>query len=185
MARVPELKREQLSEHQFRLATELGKSRGGGLETSGPWGLLLRNAELCERGGKFGTMLRDATSVPKRLSEIAIVLTARTYTADFEWYAHAPQARLAGVAESVLEAIRRNQRPVFEHEDEAAVYDYVSELHVKKRVSDATYRRLVTHLGETGAIELTAITGFYTSIAMLIVAFEVDLPQGMERQFSD
>ena len=185
MARVPELKREELSEHQLRLATELGATRSGGLETSGPYGLLLRNAELCERGGKFGSMLRNGTSVPQRLSEIAIVLTARTYTADFEWYAHAPEARHAGVSDAVLEAIRCNQRPAFEHEDEAAVYDYVSELHLNKRVADATYRRLVTHLGETGAIELTAITGFYTTIAMLIVAFEVDLPKGMGRQFTD
>lgn len=185
MARVPELTREELSEHQFRLATELGATRSGGLETSGPYGLLLRNAELCERGGKFGSMLRNGTSVPLRLSEIAIVLTARTYRAEFEWYAHAPEARHAGVSDAVLEAIRRDQRPVFERDDEAAVYDYVRELHLNKRVSDATYRRLVDHLGETGAIELTAITGFYTTIAMLIVAFEVDLPKGMSRQFTD
>ena len=93
--------------------------------------------------------------------------------------------RHAGVSDAVLEAIRCNRRPAFEHEDEAAVYDYVRELHTNKRVGEATYRRLVDHLGETGAIELTAITGFYTTIAMLIVAFEVDLPKGMGRQFTD
>ena len=185
MARVPELTPEQLSEHQLRLATELGASRGGGLATGGPWGLLLRNAELCERAGRLGTMLRDGTSVPKRLSEIAIVLTARFYTADFEWCAHAPQARRAGISEQVLEAIRQKKRPVFENEDEEAVYDYVIELHAGKRVRDSTYRRLASHLGTQGAIELTAITGFYSTVAMLIVSFEVDLPGGMARPFAE
>lgn len=184
MARVEELSPEQLTERQRGLATELGASRGGGLATGGPWGLLLRNAELCERAGRFGTMLRDGTSVPKRLSEIAIAVTARYWTADFEWYAHAPQALRAGVSGQVIEAIRERSRPLFEHQDEEAVYDFVTELYEKKQVSAATYRALVGHIGATGAIELTAIAGFYSTVAMLLVAFEVDLPQGVARPFA-
>ena len=184
MARVPELRPEQLTEHQRELAAELGSSRGGGVETGGPWGLLLRNVELCERAGRFGTMLRDSTSVPKRLSEIAIAVTARYWTADFEWYAHAPKALLAGVSGQVIEAIRERQRPLFEHKDEEAVYDFVTELYEKKLVSAPTYRALVEHIGATGAIELTAIAGFYSTVAMLIVAFEVELPRGVARPFA-
>lgn len=184
MARVEELKPEQLTERQRELATELGASRGGGLATGGPWGLLLRNAELCERAARFGTMLRDGTSVPKRLSEIAIAVTARHWSADFEWYAHAPQALRAGVPGQVIEAIRERRRPLFEHRDEEAVYDFVTELYEKKQVSAATYRALVDHIGATGAIELAAIAGFYSMVAMLLVAFEVDLPQGVARPFA-
>ncbi|MSQ71517.1 MAG: carboxymuconolactone decarboxylase family protein [Betaproteobacteria bacterium] len=184
MARIPELKPEQLSDAQRKLAEGLGVTRGGGLSTNGPWGLLLRNPELCERAGHFGTMLRDATSVPKRLSEIAIAVSARYWSADFEWWAHAPQALRAGVSAEVLESIRRRQRPVFDRKDEEAAYDFVTELQEKKRVGDAVYQRLVEHLGAQGAIELTTITGFYSTIAMLLIAFEVDMPAGVERAFA-
>ena len=67
MPRIPPLKPEELSERQLKLATEIGSIRGARLAVIGPWGLLLRNPELCERGAAFGTMLRDATSVPTRL----------------------------------------------------------------------------------------------------------------------
>ena len=178
MARIPELKPQELSPKQYELAASLGRTRGGALSTNGPWGLLLRNAELCEAGGKFGTLLRDGTSVPKNLSELAILVTARLWTANFEWYAHAPQALNAGVSPDVVEAIRLRRRPAFTRRDEEAVYDYVEELYATRRVSDATYRRLLEHLDPQAAIELTTIAGFYTTIAMLLVAFEVDLPPG-------
>ncbi len=176
MARIPELTPEELSPHQYRLAKELGASRGGALSTNGPWGLLLRNAELCERAGHFGTMLRDATSVHKRVSETAILVTARFWNAEFEWWAHASQALGAGVPPAVVDAIRRGVRPVFEKKDEEAAYNYATELHEKKRVSHSTYQALVDQIGPHGAIELTAITGFYTTIAMLLVAFQIDAP---------
>ena len=176
MARLPELTPEELSPHQYRLAKELGASRGGALSTNGPWGLLLRNAELCERAGHFGTMLRDATSVHKRVSETAILVTARFWNAEFEWWAHAPQALGAGVSPEVVDAIRRGVKPVFAKKDEEAAYDYATELHRDKRVSEATYKALVGQIGPQGAIELTAITGIYTTIAKLLVAFEIDAP---------
>jgi 4-carboxymuconolactone decarboxylase len=180
MARVPKLKFEQLSERQRKLATEIGATRGGGPSLGGPWGLLLRNEELCERAGRFGTMLRDGTSVPKRLSELAIAISARLWTAQFEWMAHAPQALKAGVAQEVIDAIRDHRRPTFERRDEQAAYDFITELYENKRVSEKTYQALVAHIGVEAAIELTAIAGFYSTVAMLIVAFEVDLPQGVK-----
>ena len=180
MARVPTLKPEQLTERQRKLASELGASRGGGLATNGPWGLLLRNEELCDRAGKLGTMLRDATSVPKRLSELAIAVVARHWTAQFEWMAHSPQALKAGVSPEVIEAIRQRKRPSFERKDEEVVYDYVTELLEKKKVSDKTYQALKAHLTDEQAIEVTAVAGFYATVAMLIVAFDVDLPQGVQ-----
>jgi 4-carboxymuconolactone decarboxylase len=179
MARVPQLKPEQLSERQRKLAAELGSTRGGGLAINGPWGLLLRNEELCERAGRFGTMLRDGTSLPKRLSELAIAVTARFWTAQFEWNAHAPQALRAGVSPEVIEAIKQRRRPKFDKKDEEAVYDYVTELYEKKKVSDKTYKTLMAHVSPEAAIEITAVAGFYATVAMLIVAFEVDLPQGV------
>ena len=185
MPRIPPLKPEELSERQLKLATEIGSIRGARLAVIGPWGLLLRNPELCERGAAFGTLLRDGTSVPKRLSELAIAITARYWTAQFEWNAHAPLAVRAGVSQDVIDAIRARRRPRFALRDEEAVYDYLTELYEQKRVHENTYRALVAEIGPQAAIELTAIAGFYSAIAMLIVAFEVDLPQGAVPQLPE
>ena len=185
MARIRKLDVAELSEHQLRLANEIGGTRGGGPAVNGPWGLLLRNPQLCERGAAFGTMLRDATSVPKRLSELAIAMVARYWTAQFEWHAHAPQALRAGVAKEVIEAIRDRRRPLFEKKDEEAVYDYFTELLETRKVSEPTYKALVAQVSQEAAIEITAIAGFYAMVAMLIVAFEADLPEGVKPQLSE
>ncbi len=182
MARVRKLEVTELSEHQLRLAKEIGGTRGGAPAVNGPWGLLLRNPELCERGAAFGTMLRDATSVPKRLSELAIAMVARHWTAQFEWYAHAPQAIKAGVSKEVIEAIRDRRHPAFEKKDEEAVYEYFTELLDARKVSDKTYKALLAQVSQEAAIELTTIAGFYATVAMLIVAFEADLPEGEKPQ---
>ena len=179
MARVPQLKFEDLSEKQKQLATSIGAIRGGTPTTGGPWGLLLRNPELCDRAQAFGTMLRDHTSVPKRLSELAIALSARHWTAQFEWNAHAHQGLTAGLDPEVVEAIKHRRRPTKMKADETAVYDFVTELYEKKKVSDATYKALTDAIGTNAAIELTAIAGFYSTVAMLIVAHHVPLPAGI------
>lgn len=185
MARIPQLDVKQLSEHQLRLANEIGGTRGGGPAVNGPWGLLLRNPELCEKGAAFGTMLRDGTSLPKRLSEIAIAVVARHWTAQFEWYAHAPQALRAGVSKEVIEAIRDRRQPVFDKKDEEAVYNFLMELLATHRVSDATYRALREQVTAEQAIEFTTVAGFYATVAMLLVAFECDLPPGEKPQLPE
>jgi 4-carboxymuconolactone decarboxylase len=179
MARAPALKFEELDERQRNLATEIGAIRGGAPVTGGPWGLLLRNPELCDRAQRFGTMLRDHTSVPKRLSELAIALSARHWTAQFEWNAHAHQGVTAGLDPEVIESIKLRKRPTKMKADEAAAYNFISELYERKRVSDATYKALTDAIGTNAAIELTAIAGFYSTVAMLIVAHEVPLPAGV------
>lgn len=179
MARVPELKPQELSEQQMHLAKQIGAPRGGTLAVNGPWGLLLRNPLLCEKAAALGTMLRDGTSVPKRLSELAIAMVARHWTAQFEWWAHAPQGLKAGLSNDALEAIRQRKTPVFNQADEAAVYAYINELLEHKKVRDKTYRALHDQIGTNGIIELTAITGFYALVAMLIVGLEVPLGEGI------
>jgi 4-carboxymuconolactone decarboxylase len=178
--RVPNLEIEELSELQQKIASQLGETRGsGGPRVAGPWGALLRSPEVCEKAAALGTMLRDGTSLPARLSELAIALAARHWTAQWEWRSHAPKGLKAGLSADVLEAIRERRRPQFVKRDEQAVYDYVRELLENKRVSDRTYQALVEQIGDNGAIELTAVTGFYCLVAMLIVGLDISLPQGV------
>jgi 4-carboxymuconolactone decarboxylase len=181
MSRIPPLAVDELTELQRRIAVELGGTRGdGGPRIAGPWGALLRSPEVCERAAAFGTMLRDGTSLPARLSELAIALTARHWTAQWEWRSHAPKGLKAGLSPDVLEAIRLRQRPRFTRRDEEAVYDFVTELLENKRVTDATYQALVGEIDSKGAIELTAVAGFYSLVAMLIVGLDIAVPEGVE-----
>jgi 4-carboxymuconolactone decarboxylase len=180
MQRVPELKVEELSEQQKRIASALGATRGNRIATRGPWGILLRNPELCERAAQLGGMLRDETSLPKRLSEVAILLCARHWTAQYEWRAHEPQALKAGLSMDMIDAIRHRRRPRFTATDQEAVYEYVVALLEHKRVPDKTYDALAAEIGAEAVIELTAIVGFYSLVAMIIVAFEIPLPEGFE-----
>lgn len=178
--RIPNLRVEELSGLQLRVASQLGETRGsGGPRVAGPWGALLRSPEVCEKAAELGTMLRDATSLPTRLSELAIAIVARHWSAQWEWRSHAPKGLKAGLAAEVLEAVRVRRRPEFAQRDEEAVYGYVSELLERKRVGDATYRAVVAAIGEQGAIELTAVAGFYSLVAMLIVGLDISLPEGV------
>jgi 4-carboxymuconolactone decarboxylase len=180
MPRIPPLDADALTELQRRIAVELGATRGdGGPRIAGPWGALLRSPHVCEHAAALGTMLRDNTSLPARLSELAIAVCARHWTAQWEWRSHAPKALKAGLSPDVLEAIRLRQRPRFTHRDEAAVYDFVTELLDNKRVTDATYQALVREIDTNGAIELTAVAGFYSLVAMLIVGLDISLPEGV------
>ena len=181
MTRIPALKVEELSGLQMKIAEDLGTTRGsGGPRTSGPWGVLLRSPGLCERAAALGTHLRDGTSLPTRISELAIAMAARHWSAQWEWRSHAPKGLKAGLSAGVLEAIRQRQRPQFDRRDEEATYDYVIELLEKKNVSDETYQSLVAELGVNGAIELTVVAGFYCLVAMVIVGLDISLPEGVE-----
>ena len=180
MPRVPSLKLEDLTPLQLRIAEELGTTRGsGGPRISGPWGVLLRSPEVCGRAAALGTLLRDGTSLPTRISELAIAMSARHWSAQWEWRSHAPKGLKAGLRPEVLEAIRLRERPSFTQRDEEATYDYVSELLEKKCVSDRAYQALVDALGVNGAIELTVVAGFYCLVAMLIQGLDIALPEGV------
>lgn len=176
MARVPDLKPEELSDLQRAVAAEIAAGRGGVVR--GPFALWLRNAELAQQASRFGALLRLGTSVPRRLSELAILVTARHWTAQYEWYAHEDAAREAGVADDVIEAIRHRRAPAFKADDEAAVHAICTELYETKAVSAATYERAKAALGQQMLIELVTIASFYSMVAMVLVTFEAPLPEG-------
>src|ERR1700746_2166234 len=123
----------------------------------GPFQLLIRAPEICEPAAQLGEHLRWGTSLPDRLSELAIIATARFWRAQYEWYAHAPLAEKAGVPPAAIEAIRRGETPSLAQKDEAIVHRVCAELFTTQRLSDASFDEARSILGETGLVEVIAI----------------------------
>ena len=174
MARLP--MPETLTERQQEVLDAIAAGPRGGAR--GPFAALLRSPELCERAQLLGAFCRFGTSLGPRLSEIAILVTAREWTAQYEWYAHARLAREAGVGEEVIGAIRARRRPEGMAADEAAVHDLATELYATKRVSDATYERAVSALGEKGVVETIGVMGYYCLVSIALNVSGVELPEG-------
>jgi 4-carboxymuconolactone decarboxylase len=176
MARIPDLSPEDMTERQRKLAHDIAATRHGVLR--GPFAIWIRNPDLVERANAVGNFLREGTSVPRRLSELAILVTARHWTAQYEWFAHEQQALDAGVPQTVVEAIKARKRPSFADDKDRIVYALTTELYENKRVSDATYSAAEAALGRDMVIELVTIATFYAMIAMVLVTFEAPVPGG-------
>jgi 4-carboxymuconolactone decarboxylase len=146
----------------------------------GPFSKLLVNPAVADCAQAMGATLRFSGTLPDNLRELAILVTARHWTAQYEWYAHAPIARKGGLADSIINAIAQRRRPSFTDPNEAAVYEFCNELHEKRDVSDETYNWAEEQLGESGVAELIGLCGFYTLISMTLNVGQVDLPEGEE-----
>ncbi|MBI4185062.1 MAG: carboxymuconolactone decarboxylase family protein [Proteobacteria bacterium] len=176
MSRVPPVKPEELTPEQRRVYDAIaGGPRG---RVRGPFTVLLHSPELADRVQALGEFVRFRSSLPARLSELAILATARAWTCQYEWLAHAPIAEKAGVAATTVAAIREGRRPDFASGDEAAVYDYAVALHRGRAVNASTYDAALRALGAPGLVELTALIGYYALLAMTLNAHQVPLPEG-------
>ncbi len=180
--RIPDWKPEELTPAQRKVHDAIVAGPRG--RVVGPLRVWLMSPELAERAQELGAFCRYGTSLPPRLSELAILVTGAFWQAGFEWHAHAPIALAAGIAADAIEAIRLGRAPKFAREDEQAVYQFSRELWNKRRVSDAAYRRLAGLLGANTVVELVAILGYYGLISMTINAFEVPLPEGADQPFT-
>ncbi|MEZ5785287.1 MAG: carboxymuconolactone decarboxylase family protein [Xanthobacteraceae bacterium] len=147
-------------------------------QVQGPLAVWLHRPELADRAQALGRYCRYHTVLPPRLSELAILTIARIWGSEFEWWTHKPIALKAGVSEAVVEAIRTNQHPLFEKEDEAVVSAFTRAVHLERRVSDELYARAVDILGEDAVVDLVGILGYYALISITINVFDVDLPEG-------
>ena len=174
--RFPQLAPAQLDAEQQRVAAEILKVSSGGL--GGPYNFLLRSPVLADRVLKLADYLRFNTSVPRRLNEMAILIQARLWTAQYEWWAHHPLALKAGLAPAIAEALKAGRRPDGMQPDEAAVYDFCVELSKRQAVSDATFERARTLLGEQQVVDLVALTGFYAQVSMILNVAEAGIPGG-------
>jgi 4-carboxymuconolactone decarboxylase len=127
---------------------------------------------------RLGEYLRYRNALGPRLTELAILVTARAWTQHFEWALHVGLAEERGLPRAIIDAIAQGRRPARMARDEAAVHDFLRELHATQSVGDAAYARAVAVLGERGVVELTALAGYYTTLAMILNVARTPLPPG-------
>jgi 4-carboxymuconolactone decarboxylase len=182
MSRLPDLRYEDMTAEQQRVHDEIAAGPRGKVE--GPLKVWLHAPKLATHAQKLGAHARFHSSLPPPLSELAILVTAATWQADFEWYAHARLAREAGIADAVIEAIRKGEKPSLADAKARAVYAVSRELHRRRSVSDETYALAEAALGRAALVDLVGILGYYTLVSMTLNAFRVPTPDG-SRPFED
>jgi 4-carboxymuconolactone decarboxylase len=142
----------------------------------GPFVPLLRSPELMGHVQRLGEYLRYRSAIGTRLSELAILVTAREWGQQVEWAIHAPIAKAAGIPADVIDAIAGYRRPPAMLIDEAVVYEFCLELHRDKRVSDRVYADALALFGEQGVVDLMGINGYYTLLAMVMNVAQTAVP---------
>ena len=177
MARIAPIPPERMTDAQRRLAEKVMAQRGVD-RVRGPFSVLLHAPEIGERVADFVDHFLSDTRVPHNLKELAILCMARRYTAQYEWFVHVGRARKAGVDDTAIEALRQGRRPDFTDADEALVYEMVEEIVEHRRLGDDAYARAVAALGEEPVVELIALIGFYHCISVLLVSYQVEVPEG-------
>jgi 4-carboxymuconolactone decarboxylase len=145
----------------------------------GPFNAWMRSPEFGLKIQAVGEQIRFKSSIPKHLNEFAILITAREWTSQYEWYAHHALAMKAGLDPKIAEELAAGKRPSNMKEDEAAVYDFCTQLHRTKKVDDATFKRAKTLFGEQGVIDLIGVSGYYTAVSMTLNVAEVPVPGGV------
>ena len=181
--RLPKLEPAQLNAEQRALYDKITSGPRGGLR--GPYLALLHTPRLGHDFEALLRFLRYECSVHERLRELCILVVARRWKAQYEWFAHAPLARRAGIDPEVIEAIRTGSTPHFAQDDERTVYGFVQELVTTGFASDARYREAHRLLGDTGVVELVALVGEYAAVALILNTFQIDVPEGAERPIAD
>jgi 4-carboxymuconolactone decarboxylase len=181
MPRIPLPTPDAMDADQRRVYDRIISGRRGKIQ--GPLRAALYNADLAERWQALGELLRYNTSLTPRQSELAILVTGRACESPFEWYAHRLEAEKAGIEADIIEAILAKSDIDELSADDAVVVRYASELNRCNSVSDATYTDALSRLGARAIVELTALVGYYTMVAMTLNAHEIPLPEGVQPAF--
>lgn len=174
--RLPPLDPQNLSPRQAEIFEAIASGPRGGVR--GPLAVWLHRPELAATAQALGAYCRYGSSLPPILSELAILVTARIWSSEYEWAAHKPFALEAGLAPTTIDAIRDRERPEFSDPRQAAVHDFALELNTARFVREDTYAAAARALGDDGVVDLVGILGYYTLISMTINAFEVPPPAG-------
>jgi 4-carboxymuconolactone decarboxylase len=177
MSRFPELKPEQYDADQKRVAQAIASGPRGSVR--GPFLPLLHSPGLADPAQQAGAYLRYKSSLAAALNEFAILITARFWTAQYEWYAHKKLALEAGLDPKIADQIARGERPSGMSAEQTAIYDFCTELHHGHAVSDKNFDEVVAKFGHRGAMDLIGLCGYYTLISMVLNVSRAPLPAGV------
>ena len=184
--RVPILEEKTLTPAQRALLDSIRSGpRGGSTTIRGPFAVFLHAPAFGELAQQLGGYCRFKTGVPPRLSEFAILVTARLWRAQYEWFAHVPQAERAGVKAQTIRDLHKGRMPKAAPKDERAIYDFIQELYKTRRVSDKTFARVRSLLGDAATVELVGILGYYALISMILNVFRMSPPETEPLPFAE
>ena len=169
---------EQLTSEQKTLVEHLLAGERGGL--NGPFNVLLRSPEMGDAAQKLGAQLRFHSTVPPKLRELAIIMTARYWNSQYEWYAHHRLALQVGLSPAIADAIQAGKRPGTLQPDEEIVYNFCNELLNQKRVSDATFHAAIDKFGERTVVDLTGLVGYYNFVSMILNIDRYPMPDNVK-----
>jgi 4-carboxymuconolactone decarboxylase len=174
--RFAPLKAEELNPAQKAWAEMIAAPPRNAKFTNPPYRAYIRNPDLAPRLTAMSEYLRWNTSLPPRLSELAILITARQWTAQYEWFAHYPLALKGGLDPSIANDIAAGKRPANMKDDEAALYDLAMALYVDKKVSDPIYKAALEKFGERGIMDIIGIIGYYDITSMTLITMQAGAP---------
>lgn len=172
--RLPTIPPLQYTEEQKQAAAEFEAARK--VPVFGPFEPLMHSPKLMSQARAMGDYLRFQSAIGNTLSELAILITAREWTQDYEWTVHYPIALKAGIRQELADAVAVGRRPTSMNADEETVFDFAHELLKNKQVSDATFERAKSRFGTKGVVDMTGIVGYYTFLAMQLNAAEYPIP---------
>jgi 4-carboxymuconolactone decarboxylase len=177
--RLPAVAPSNYSLEQQQAAAEFEAARK--VPVFGPFEPLMYSPQLMNAVRSLGDYLRYKSAIGTTLSELAILVTAREWTQDYEWYVHYPLALKAGIKPEIVDAIADGRRPQAMSEDEQIVYEFSIELHRNRQVSDSTFARAERRFGKQGVIDLAGISGYYALLAMELNVAQYEIPKDGKR----
>lgn len=148
--------------------------------TTGPFNVLLRSPEMGDLAQKFGAEMRFHSSVPRKLNEFAILITARHWTAQYEWYAHRRDGLKYGLEAAVIDSLATGRRPASMDPDEQVIYNFCHELLETGQVSDPVFKAAVDKFTERGVVDLVGTMGYYSMVSMLLNTDRYPMPDGIK-----
>ena len=184
--RLPVLDEDKLTAEQRALLNSIRSGpRGASIQIRGPFAVFLHAPAYGQLAQTLGGYLRYQTGVAPRLSEFAILCTARLWRAQYEWFAHATLAERAGVKPATIRDLHAGRVPKSAPKDERAIYDFIHELYKTRRVSDKTYKRVQAVLGDAATVELVGILGYYVMVAMILNVYRMMPPEDSPLPFAE
>lgn len=166
----------QLTSEQKTMVDHLLSGERKGM--NGPFNALLHSPEIGDAAQRLGAQVRFHSSLPGRLNEFAILITARFWNAQYEWSAHRKLALAAGLSPALIDSVAAGRKPAGMQPEEEAIYNFGDQLLKTRQVSDAAFKAVVDKFGERGAVDLTAVMGYYCFVSMMLNVDRYPLPEG-------